>query len=80
MRDNVRLSTQPMGDTNPIELQRIVESLNAERIYVFSSDYPHYDADPADVVLAGSLPEELRRRVWYQNALESFPRLADLKV
>ena len=40
---------------------------------MFATDYPHFDADSADV-LAG-LPEALRNRIRYQNALDTYPRL-----
>jgi hypothetical protein len=44
---------------------------------MFSSDFPHYDADEADAVLRGLSPE-LTARLRYQNALASYPRLRGL--
>jgi predicted TIM-barrel fold metal-dependent hydrolase len=76
MRDSVRVSTQPMGEIKAADLVRIVEMADAERMFMFSSDYPHYDADTGPQVLPRALPEGLRNRVRHQNALETYPRLA----
>jgi predicted TIM-barrel fold metal-dependent hydrolase len=76
LRDNIRISTQPIGDVKARDFAKIVEMADLERVFVFSTDYPHYDADSVDVFKA--LPEELRRRIRYQNALETYPRLAHL--
>ena len=75
MRDSVRVSTQPMGEVKAKDLVRIVEMSDSESMFMFSSDYPHYDADTGVQVLPASLPTELRDRVRYKNALETYPRL-----
>ena len=69
------------GDTTevtPKEFAQLVEMAGLEHVYVFASDYPHYDADSVDAVLPGTLPEELRRRVRFENALETYPKLRNL--
>lgn len=76
LRDNVRIATQPLGDVTPNQFVKIVEMAEADRMFMYSSDYPHFDADSADVVLPRSLPEALRTRVRYQNAVETYPRLS----
>ena len=78
MRDSVRLSTQPMGDIKAQDFVKLVEMVDSERMFMFSTDYPHYDADTAPQVLPGSLPESLRMRIRHQNALETYPRLPGL--
>jgi predicted TIM-barrel fold metal-dependent hydrolase len=77
IRDNVRVATQPITEVTPNELVKLVEMNQAQDVYVFSSDYPHFDADSANIVLA-ALPEELRRKIRYQNALDTYPRLKGL--
>jgi predicted TIM-barrel fold metal-dependent hydrolase len=74
MRDSVRVSTQPASDVKPADFARLVEMTDSDRIFVFSSDYPHYDADGTDRWLPG-LPEALRERLRYRNALETYARL-----
>ncbi|HEY6762282.1 MAG TPA: amidohydrolase family protein [Baekduia sp.] len=78
IRDNVRAATQPATEVTPREFAQLVEMTGTEGVYLFATDYPHYDADSAAVVLPGSLPDELRRRVRYENALATYPRLAGL--
>jgi uncharacterized protein len=78
MRDNVRLSTQPLADITPRQFQQLIEMVESERMFLFSTDYPHYDADDPDKALPSTLPEDLRNRVRYQNALETYPKLAGL--
>lgn len=75
MRDNVRVSTQPLSDVSPKHFEQLVEMTDSDRIFLFASDYPHYDADSAKVVLPGTFSHELRQRIRYQNALETYPRL-----
>jgi predicted TIM-barrel fold metal-dependent hydrolase len=41
---------------------------------VFSSDYPHWDFDNPMRALA-SVPDELRRRIQWENAQETYGRL-----
>jgi len=78
MRDSVRVATQPMGDVKPQHFEKLVEMTDTERVYVFATDYPHYDADTSGAGPLVSLPEQLSQRIRYQNAVESFPRLRDL--
>ena len=75
IRDNVRFTTQPMEAQTPGELTTLIEQLGSDRMLMFSTDYPHWDADSADAVLPRSLPEELRRRIRWQNAVETYPKL-----
>ena len=76
MRSNVRVATQPITEVTASEFVKLVEMTETQDVYVFATDYPHFDADSADVLAA--LPEELRNRIRYQNALETYPRLKGL--
>jgi predicted TIM-barrel fold metal-dependent hydrolase len=75
MRDNVRISTQPMGDVTARQFVQLVEMVQSEQMFMFSTDYPHYDADSANAVLPGTIPNDLRERIRFRNALETFPRI-----
>ncbi len=77
IRSNVRASTQPITEVTPGHFVKLIEMTQTQDVYMFSSDYPHFDADSAHIVLAG-LPEELRTRIRYQNALATYPRLKNL--
>lgn len=79
IRDNVRIATQPMNDITPRQFVQTIELVDAPEMFMFATDYPHYDADSADSVLPKkALPTDLRERVRWRNALETFPRLRSL--
>ena len=76
IRSQVRLATQPMADIRTQDFVRLVEMIDAEDVFLFSTDYPHYDADSAENTLPPSMPADLRANVRFRNAIETFPRLA----
>jgi predicted TIM-barrel fold metal-dependent hydrolase len=78
MRENIRVATQPMGDVTARQFVQLVEMVESSQVFVFASDYPHYDADSAYATLPGTIPEELSRRIRYQNAVETYPKLRSL--
>ena len=47
----------------------------AEAMLVFSSDYPHSDADVIDEALPKGLSADLRARIMGRNALRAYPKL-----
>jgi len=79
VRSNVRFATQPLGEVQPHDLLKLVELVESDELFMFSTDYPHYDADSADAVLPRTLPETLRRKIRFENALATYPRLAHLR-
>jgi uncharacterized protein len=70
--EHVRFTTQPI-DEPPVakQLWQLMESMSAERTLLFSSDYPHWDTDPPELILK-RLPEKLRAPLARDNALELF--------
>lgn len=66
--DHVRVSSQPVDEPeNPRDLDTLIEGSLLRDVLVFSTDYPHWDADrPGDGLM--SLSEETRRRVFYATA------------
>jgi uncharacterized protein len=79
IRDQVRIATQPLGDVPAKDFLRIVEMAEAQDVFVFATDYPHWDADSADRVLPRTLPDDLLSKIRFENALSTYPRLADLR-
>jgi predicted TIM-barrel fold metal-dependent hydrolase len=73
MREHVRFTTQPLEHTdgNDALLWQMLEAVGAPDILCFASDYPHWDFDPPDRMLA-RLPAEWRNRVMHDNAAELF--------
>jgi predicted TIM-barrel fold metal-dependent hydrolase len=70
--DHVRLSTQPVEEPpEDSDLHAVYRMLNADKTVVYSSDYPHWDGDPADRILH-SLPEPMQHRIFWQNAADLY--------
>lgn len=78
LRSQLRVATQPLSDITTKQFLQLIEMVESEDMYVFATDYPHYDADSADAVLPSKMPEALRRKIRYENALATYPKLAGL--
>jgi len=74
IRRHMRFTLQPVDAPNALELLRIVEHLGSDELLMFSTDYPHRHFDAPEDAMPGDLPEELRRKILYQNA-RAFYRL-----
>lgn len=70
--EHVRLTTQPLEEPdNPRHLLQMLEMFPAEKMLMFSSDYPHWDFDNPRTIL-NSLPTKMKKRIFYQNAQELY--------
>jgi predicted TIM-barrel fold metal-dependent hydrolase len=68
----IRFSTQPMIEPPArAHLTAVLEMIHAEKTLMFSSDFPHWDADDMDQTLR-SIPDSMKRRIMVENALELF--------
>lgn len=68
VHDHILLTTQPIEEPDEIkQLHQILEMFPAERMLMFSSDYPHWDGDTPDFALR-NLPEALRLPVMVETA------------
>ena len=76
-RERVRLTIQPF-DTPPAAaaITTLLEEFGSDDMLLFSTDYPHWHFDGTDAVPAG-LPEGMMRKMLVDNALATYPRLAD---
>jgi predicted TIM-barrel fold metal-dependent hydrolase len=78
LRERVRLTLQPVdaprGD--PDKLARTLAHIGSDRMLLFSTDYPHWQFDGADVLPEG-LGDETVRRLMIDNPLETYPRLRE---
>jgi len=76
LRRHVRLTTQPIEEPeNPKHLLQMLDMLGSDEMLLYSSDYPHWDFDDPFAALR-HLPEDLKRKIYRDNALETFPRLS----
>ena len=67
VRDHMRFTTQPMPDMTADQMLAFVELLGSEELLLFSSDYPHFDADDPYRAFP-RVPPELTHKIAYQNA------------
>lgn len=70
--DHILLTTQPIEEPeNMKHLHQILAMFPAERMVMFSTDYPHWDGDTPDFALR-YLPEPLRAPVMYETAQQLY--------
>lgn len=67
VRDHVRLTTQPMPELTPAQLLAYVELMGSDELLLFSSDYPHFDADNPFRAFPRVAPE-LMAKIFHENA------------
>lgn len=74
--DHLRVTSQPLYEPDDRgHLLAMLEMMRADRMLMFSCDYPHWDAD--DPIAAWTrMPPELVRRVMHDNPRELYRRLA----
>jgi uncharacterized protein len=73
VRDHVRFTSQPIEESDePRDVARLLELAEADRLLMFSSDYPHYDYDDPKRALPTGLPKDVRARVMHESARELY--------
>jgi predicted TIM-barrel fold metal-dependent hydrolase len=81
--DHVRLTTQPMEEpASPDHLMQIFDMIQAQRTVCFASDFPHWDFDDPRRVFPRQMSDDLKRRIFYDNAAELYglPSLEETQV
>jgi len=75
--EHIRFATQPIyKPKSPKHFAWLLEISHAEKLFVYSSDWPHATFDPANWVLESSaISETLSKRILSSNAKELFKRL-----
>jgi predicted TIM-barrel fold metal-dependent hydrolase len=72
IKAHIRLTTQPIEEPqNREHLTQIFQMIEAEKMVMFSSDYPHWDFDNPNRALP-PLPEPMQQRIFFQNAAELY--------
>jgi predicted TIM-barrel fold metal-dependent hydrolase len=78
VRDHVRFTLHPVDapKNDPKVLSRVMEHIGFDDFLLFSTDYPHWQYDGADVVPDG-LSRGTIKKMLVDNALDTYPRLAE---
>jgi predicted TIM-barrel fold metal-dependent hydrolase len=72
-RDHLRFTTQPMEEpNNPQHLLQMIDMMGSEEMLLFSTDYPHWNFDSPLRSLPTSIPLDLRRKIFSENAREFY--------
>jgi uncharacterized protein len=75
IRENFRVTMQPFdAPSNATAVEDILDQIGSEKMFLFASDYPHWQFDGDDPV-PPNLPKSLVARMCADNPLETFPRL-----
>ncbi len=78
VRDHVRLTLQPFdAPDDPGRLEKLVQQMGSDELFLFSSDYPHWHFD-GDAFLPQGMSDDLRRKVTIENPLSTYPRMKEL--
>lgn len=73
IREHLWISTQPIEEpADPNYLLQAIEQLGADDKILFSTDYPHWDFDDPRRAFPSKMPQELKRRIFSENAKELY--------
>ena len=76
IRNHVRFTVQPIDAPDERDaILRLTDHLKSDELFLFSTDYPHWQFD-GDAALPAGLPDPLFRKILCENALATYPRLA----
>ena len=76
VRDNVRFTVQPIDAADEREaILRVADHLKSDELFLFSTDYPHWQFD-GDAALPSGIPDAMLRKIVSENALATYPRLS----
>jgi hypothetical protein len=76
VREHVRLTVQPIDAADEMEgLLRLIDHLDSDELFLFSTDYPHWQFDGDDALPSG-LSTDLVDKITRKNPLKTYPRLA----
>jgi uncharacterized protein len=75
IRDHVRVTMQPFdGPPDARGVADVIDQIGSEKMFLFASDYPHWQFD-GDDPMPPNLPPHIVSRMCADNPLETFPRL-----
>jgi uncharacterized protein len=76
IREHIRITTQPFDAPDQETVERIVEQVDCDEMFLFASDYPHWQFEGAAVIPPG-ISGTLADRICNENPLATYPRLRE---
>ncbi len=77
VRGHITFSTQPLDEPDSAQgAEALFSDPRLDDLILFSSDYPHYDADDPTFVLRSKIPARLRDAICFENARRVFGDVA----
>ena len=73
IRSNVRLTAQPIEEPDdPNHFVQVIEHMGSDEMLLFATDYPHWDFDSPTQAIPRQVPESLRKKIFWQNAVDFY--------
>ena len=70
--EHIRFTSQPIEEPQKsTQLLELLEMMQADRVLMFATDYPHWDFD-SPVAAFPKLPAELQERIFWRNAQQLY--------
>jgi uncharacterized protein len=71
----MRFATQPIEEFTGEQLTTLIGQMESDELVCFSTDYPHWDFDSPLEALRADLSDDLKRKVFFDNAAATYQRL-----
>ncbi|WCB93352.1 hypothetical protein DSM104299_02065 [Baekduia alba] len=68
LRESLAVGTQPIEDLTKAEFMQLLDQMGTDRMLMFATDYPHWDADSPTRGLPPGVPDEIRHNILSGNA------------
>jgi uncharacterized protein len=79
IRDQIRFSTQPTEEMNLERFMQLIDWCGSDELFLFSTDYPHWDFDSPEQSLPQGIPDDLRAKIFAGNARSAYSRVPPAK-
>lgn len=68
LKERLRVGTQPVEQMSAREFNALIDLMGTDEMLVFSTDYPHWDADEPLRALPGGISRDVRDNILWRNA------------
>jgi predicted TIM-barrel fold metal-dependent hydrolase len=77
IREHFRMTMQPFdAPPDSADFERLLNQFGSDEMFLFSTDYPHWQFDGDDALPAG-MPDRLLQKILVDNPMKTYPRLME---